>query len=399
VSFRTHLFAIAGSLVLLVPAGAQQEAATLEVWRAAVDAHRAGVLDQPARTVAGWTKSDLEKVIEAFERTAIAPGSPQDARDRRDAWLRRAILLHTDILALLRQPGGYALPPSDDRSVGLVADGIQLGVQRGTSQWAFTRRLVENLQDADAARLWFRATTALLQSWLDWPESGTHLAEGRKRFPDDAVLLLYEGTIHETYASPAIQTLEVPKDLTTPEPVHFATGSVFSLMNLQRPIRAMSWIFQSADIEMLEAERLLREAIRIDRDLAEAHIRLGRVLGQRGRRMEAIETLERGIQLATSPIVRYWGLVWLGHERRDAGRIPAAVEAFEQAAELYPRAPTPRLALSHLFYDRGDRARALAEYTKALEAEAGEDPRLAYEHMHVPTAGALVAELRTAFGS
>lgn len=396
---RTLLLAAAGWLVLLAPVAAQQDAATLEVWRAAVEAHRAGVLDQPVRTVAGWTKSDLERVLEAFEPTALVPGAPRDARDQRDAWLRRAILLHTDVLVLMRQPGGYALPPSGDRSVGLVADGIQVGVQRGTAQWEFTRRLVAGLQAADAARLWFRTTTAFLQSWLDWPESDAHLAEGRKRFPDDPILLLYEGTIHEMYASPAIQTLELPKELLTPEPVHFATGSVFSLMNLRGPVPAMSWVFQSADIETETAERLLRRAIGIDRGLAEAQIRLGHVLGQRGRHVEAIASLERGIQLTRSPLVRYWGLVWLGHERREAGRVAAAIEAFEQAAALYPQAQTPRLALSQLLYDRGDRARALAEYTTALAAAAGEDPRLAYEHTHVPAADTLLAELRAAFGS
>jgi tetratricopeptide (TPR) repeat protein len=404
---RALLFAALGCLVLLAPVAAQQDAATLPAWRAAVEAHRPGVLDQPVRTVAGWTKSDLEKVLEAFRQTALPPGAPRDARAQRDAWLRRAILLHTDILVLLRQPGGYPLPPSGDRSVGLVADGVQVGVQRGTAQWAFTRRLVEDLQDANAARTWFRATSAFLQSWQDWPESSAHLAEGRKRFPDDAVLLLYEGTIHETYASPAIQTLELPKELMTPEPVSFATGSVFSLANLNRPAPAMSWVFQSADIERLEAERLLRQAIGSDRNLAEAHVRLGHVLGQRGRHADAIDALERGLQLSRSPIVRYWALVWLGQARRDAGRIAPAIEAFEQAAALFPRAQTPRLGLSQLLYDRGDRARALAEYTTALAATgpstslgAGDDdPRLVYEHTHVPAAGVLVVELRTAFGS
>jgi hypothetical protein len=403
---RALLLAYAGWLVLLAPVAAQQEAASLQVWRAAVEAHRSGVLDQPVITVAAWTKSDLERVLEAFDQTSGAAGSSPSARD---VWLRRAILLHTDVLVLLRQPGGYGLPPSDDRSRGLVADGVQVGIQRGTVQWEFSRRLVERLQSAEAARLWFRATTAFLQSWLDWPESTVHLLEGRKRFPDDAVLLLYEGTIHETYASPAIQTLELPKELMTPEPVRFATGSVFSLPNLQRPTQAVQWVFQSAEIEAEEAARLLRQAVGIDRELAEAYIRLGHVLGQRGRRLEAIDWLERGIRLSRSPVVRYWGFLWLGQERREMDRIDAAIQAFEEAAKLYPRAQTPRLALSQIFYDRGDRARALAEYTTALTVATGvvpstslrvdEDPRLVYEQTHVPSSDALLADLRAAFGS
>jgi tetratricopeptide (TPR) repeat protein len=368
----------------------QRGAATLEAWRAAVENHRAGVLDQSVKTVSVWTKAELEDVLDAFKKSD---------RTNRDAWLRRAILLHTDVLVLLRQPIGYSLPASGDRSVGLVADGVQLGIQRGTVHWEFVRRLVEDLDDADAARLWFRATTAFLESWLDWPESSTHLAQGRKRFPDDPVLLLYEATIHETFASPAIQTLEPPKDLLTPEPVHFATGSVFSLMNLQRPTQAVSWIFQSAEIERQDAERLLRQAVSVDPKLAEAHVRLGHVLGDRGRHVEAIDSLERGIGMASSPLVRYWGLCWLGRERREAGRLPAAIEAFGQAAALFPRAQTPRLGLSQLLYDRGDRARAAAEYGAAAEAQSDEDPRLEYEQTHVPSADALIAELRSAFGS
>ena len=392
---RSLLLAFVSALVLhpaVEATSTQRKPATLEAWHAAVEDHRAGVLDEPVKTVSLWTKSELEHVLDAFKKSD---------RANRDAWLRRAILLHTDVLILLRQPIGYSLPAAGDQSVGLVADGVQLGVQRGTAQWEFVRRLVDDLDDADAARLWYRATTAFLESWLDWPESSTHLAQGRKRFPDDPVLLLYEATIHEVFASPAIQTLEPPKDLMTPEPVHFATGSVFSLMNLQRPTQAVSWIFQSAEVERQEAERLLRQAIVADPKLAEAHVRLGHVLGDRGRHVEAIDSLQRGVAIASSPLIRYWGLIWLGRERRAAGRVGPAVEAFEQAAALYPHAQTPRLGLSQLLYDRGDRERALAEYRSAgtEESQADDDPRLAYEHTHVPSADALVAELRSAFGS
>jgi tetratricopeptide (TPR) repeat protein len=382
-------------------AGAPQDrGATLDAWRAAIESHAPGRQDSAVTLVARWSRSDLEGVLEQLERTVAVSDQAR--------LLRRAIVLHTDLLVLLRGPSGYDLPADEDRSVGLVADAIQMGVRRGTVQWEFVRRLVDRLHEATSdraeadefVRLWYRATAAFLESWEDWPESDAHLAAAKRLLGEDPVLLLYEGTIHEAYAGPAIQSLEAPKELRPPEPVRFATGSIFSVPNLQRAAAKAVWVFQSADVETQEAARLFRQAIAKDPRLAEARVRLGHVLGMRGRPGEAAGELQQGIDLAASPLLRYWGLVFLGREQRRLGNDREAADAFARASALYPDAQSPRIGLSQIAYDRGDRDGALRDFQAIFTARTDRDfgdPRLVYGHTHVPGADAWLAELRTSF--
>ena len=399
---RSLLLAGAGVLVFVAGlAGAPQDRpATLEAWRGAIEGHVPGRLDPAVTMVARWSKSDLEGVLDEFGRNVPAADQAR--------LLRRALVLHTDLLVLLRTPAGYDLPANEDRSIGLVADAVQLGIQRGTVQWAFVRALAERLPAAtrnraaadDAVRLWYRATAAFLESWEDWPESEAHLASAKRLLGEDPILLMYEGTIHEAYASPAIQSLEPPKDLQPPESVHFATGSIFSMPNLQRAAAKAVWVFQSADVETQTAERLFRQALTKDSTLAEARIRLGHVLGLRDRPAEAVEQLERGIEAPAPPLLRYWGLLFLGREQRRLGKDREGAEAFTKAMGLYPEAQAPRLALSQIAYDGGDRSLALREFQAMVESRAeaaNADPRLGYEHTHVPDADAWLTDLRRSF--
>ncbi len=399
---RTLVLVGAGIVMLArgLTGAPQGREATFDRWRAAIESHAPGQLDSAVTAVSRWARSDLESALDR-----LAEAVPPSEQPR---LLRHAIVLHTDILVLLRRPEGYDLPADDDRSVGLVADAVQMGVKRGTVQWEFTRQLVDRLREAtsdpaeadEETRLWYRATTAFLESWEDWSESDAHLARAKRLLSDDPVLLLYEGTIHEAYAGPAIQSLELPKELRPPEPVHFATGSVFSMPNLQRAAATAVWVFQSADVETQQAERLFREAFASDPGLAEARIRLGHVLGMRDRPAEAVDQLRQGIDLAVSPLLRYWGLLFLGREQRRLGNDREAAAAFEQAVALYPQARAPRLGLSEIAYDSGDRDRALREFRTMLgspvDADAA-DPRLTYEHTHVPEADAWLTDLRVRF--
>ena len=118
----------------------------------------------------------------------------------------------------------------------------------------------------DDVRLWYRATAAFLQSWKEFSELEPHLEQARKRFPDDAVLLLYDGTLHEAYAEPRVQNL-------------FKGGRI------RRPM-------DDAKGEWRKAAVRFGEALRIDPGLTEARVRLSHVLGRQGRHAEA-ETVAR----------------------------------------------------------------------------------------------------------
>lgn len=63
--------------------------------------------------------------------------------------------------------------------------------------------------------------------------------------------------------------------------------------------------------------------------------------------------------------------VWhdLGILRHNAGDDPAAIQALARAEQLAPRDVRPRKALAALYWSRGDKTRATAEYRGLLELE------------------------------
>jgi tetratricopeptide (TPR) repeat protein len=392
------LLLVAGVLAAALPAAAQTAAPTFDAWRVAIERHAAGELDDAVTEVAAWPEAALGGLLDQFDLAVPAAERP--------LLLRRAIVLHTDLLVRLREPAGYALPgATEDRSVGLVADGVQVGVKSGTTHWQFARALVERLRgsavDSSATendiRLWYRATTAFLQTWEDWNEATVHLDRAKRLFAGDPVLSMYEGTIREAYASPRIQSLEPPQQLEAAEPVHFHTGSVFGLARIQRSGGGVVWVFDPPDIELERAEELYRKALAQDPDLVEARIRLGRVLGMRGQHAAAVAELRRSLTQAPPPLLEYWALLFLGRELRAAGDPSAAAEAYERAVALDPSVQAPRLGLSQLAYDRGDRAGALEQFQLGFlpgSKRSAFDPRLAYDHGHAPSSDALLAEWR-----
>jgi hypothetical protein len=82
------------------------------------------------------------------------------------------------------------------------------------------------------------------------------------------------------------------------------------------------------------------------------------------------------------------------------GNAQAAATAFRQAAAIYPDAQAPRLGMSQLALDRGDRAAALEAFQAGVASAPNRgaiDPRLAYDHAHAPGTDELLDELRRTF--
>jgi tetratricopeptide (TPR) repeat protein len=72
-------------------------------------------------------------------------------------------------------------------------------------------------------------------------------------------------------------------------------------------------------------------------------------------------------------LLQYYGQMFLGAEAAALDLTDEARRAFERAAELYPDAQSPRLAISALATRMGDRAEAVAVIQPVL---SGDDPRL-----------------------
>ena len=89
---------------------------------------------------------------------------------------------------------------------------------------------------------------------------------------------------------------------------------------------------------------------------------LGALLGQSGRLIEAIESLERASAIDSNPTY----LTQLGAVYRLAGRLDAAAESFGRILEIEPEFPDARLNLASILMDAGADAHALPLLEEAL---------------------------------
>jgi tetratricopeptide (TPR) repeat protein len=151
--------------------------------------------------------------------------------------------------------------------------------------------------------------------------------------------------------------------------------------------------------ELRRAERLFRESLERDPGRTEARIRLGRVLGQRGRHQDAIEELRKAAMATKNRLLLYYANLFLGAEADALGLAEESRRAYERATELYPLAQSPRLGISALAARAGDRSGALAAIESVLSADqpkAADDPWWSYYTSQTRDLEGVVAALHIA---
>ena len=308
------------------------------------------------------------------------------SRAEADRTLKRAAVLHADVAAMHRIADGYSLP-SDGRPVVVGNDGQRVGEGGGTVHWGFGRRLLDLRPPDDEVRLWYQATAAFLQSWDEYSELEPHLKRGRELFPRDPVLLLYEGALHEAYAEPRIQNLYDARPPSDPG---------LHAPNVRSPAATEVKPIDDPNAEWRAAGARFEKALTIDPGLAAARIRLAHVRGVQGRHEEAATELRRCVGEPLSPLMQYYAWMLLGREERALGRRDAAREAFARAMALCPAAQSPRLGLSLVARDAGDRATALGILDLlSKRASMGVDPWWGYSRGASPAeADELFSEMR-----
>jgi Flp pilus assembly protein TadD len=280
--------------------------------------------------------------------------------------LRRAMMLHTDVVTLAAQLAGAA-GGSVSTTASLrvfVGDGSSLGAENVSLHWELARQLanrVTPVAGADAfVRAWYAATVALSHSTESF--DSIQLQAALRTCPGDARLLFLAGCEREAFAAPLFQ--------------EFAKAFRQSRM---RPA------FGDASDELVNAERYFRQALVADPALHEAGMRLGRVLGQRGQHVEAAALLSRALAAPLDTPTAYFASLFLGAELEAMGRVADARDAYERASTLMPRARVPHLALASVLRQLGDREAASGRLTRALAVERDEDivePWFAYRRAH-----------------
>jgi tetratricopeptide (TPR) repeat protein len=373
----------------------------VQIWVDAVQSHRAGMPDEATRRIASWTSEQLEEItIElasllklmaeprgnvfsvwvedgrksgnrrvvysgseldrlrrmaraAGGRDANAPPSPGDEARiaaAQNRVVKRGAAVHTTI-ALNRpeQIETRAANPFTTKSDGIVqfTDGQQLGVDNRANHWRFARRLLDLVtphpsRDSDV-RDWYRASCAALLARTQL--HADHFDQAVRLFPDDPQLLLFAGSFHESLSAASVQA--------------FIRSAV--------PPRGVVLRVGSTRTELGRAESFYRRALTIDPAADEARVRLGRVLSRQERSADALGELRR-VNPSASPILQYYRALFAGEAAEALGRPDDARAAYERAAELYPLAQAPPLALSQLAMRAGDTTRASNMITNVLSA-------------------------------
>jgi tetratricopeptide (TPR) repeat protein len=385
------------------PAGADVEAATIAVWSrddlrttvATLQSLRDAL--QKARQADG-TRPDLQYIytrggyrLSAQQAQTLLGLTDEEAR-RGDTnrLLRRGAMLHSDI-AMLAQDGlvsaaGPTVPGTTPVGATiLVSDGRVRGPDDTDRHWLMARWLVAAMTPDPSrdewVRQWYRAAAARMRRDSLLATAEPLLERARQLFPTDAFFPFHAGCLHEALASPPIQ-------------------SVIGSAGPQRGGRVAAML---SGPHWEQAARDFASALVLQPSWPEARVRLGRVLGLRGRHKEAAATLRRALDETHDLPLVYFGSLFLGAEEQALGREAEARASYERARTCRPGAQAPRLAISQLARRAGDRVQALAELRAVLTLPSDEvsryDPLWDYHVSRTSEADILFTELRSQLGA
>jgi tetratricopeptide (TPR) repeat protein len=274
--------------------------------------------------------------------------------------LRRAAILHADVgmlaPAAMVAPGEVGRPTGGlERFCMEISDGQEIDLRQSAIHWEIARMLLDfvrprGVDHADPGhdemvRQWYRATAAWMQLREDHDK--LHLDRARAIFPSDPDILFLSACQHEAYAGVPIQT--AVRSAILPTGVTLDVGS--------------------ERVELREAEGLFRRVLEIKPDYAEARLRYGRVLGGLGKHAEAAAELRRALAGLADRQMLYLAELFLGGEEEALGNRDSARLAYQQAADLFPLAQSPLVALSQLARRSNDRAGALREIARLFAFE------------------------------
>jgi tetratricopeptide (TPR) repeat protein len=131
-----------------------------------------------------------------------------------------------------------------------------------------------------------------------------------------------------------------------------------------------------------EAEQAFRRALAVSPGLAEARLRLARVLHELGRNDEALGTLSPLLERGSDPWVSYLARLFAGAACERLGRPAEAAAHYSVAVAIGPACQSARVALSHALRRAGDRTGSVvaAAEVARLRPVPGGDPWWDYRY-------------------
>lgn len=227
---------------------------------------------------------------------------------------------------------------------------------------------------AQASQLVTLLSVWLLQLRGELPAIQAPLARAQQRFPDDPFVALAVGSLHEAHAAPHV----------------LVEGSVGRQGNLEK------WRQEERAFRLDQALGAYRKAIALDPELAEAHLRMGRVLLAMGRPAEAEAAFTRVPESTADKRWRYLAEMFRADAADARGDRAEARARYDAALQVWPEAQSPSIALSRMAATDGEWTAAQARL-EALVPRAGgraEDPWWAYGFGQAWRIDAGVATLR-----
>jgi tetratricopeptide (TPR) repeat protein len=379
------------------PASQKIESKTekIKVWRQAALQHRSGHPDSAAVQIGAWRTKDLESVFSFISKLAaqtpsslkhtLAKASSRQMLQLSDQEaqqgdlsrvLKQGALLHTDIAMLDLGTSEF----HDAREgMGAFIDG-HIFVFPKTPHWEYARRLIDLVSPSpsrDPAVLrWYLATIAFMEERGLLGYAGHNIEHALEKFPADPGILFYAGTLHETWASPAHQNV-----------MQSAGAKV---------------LYGSKEAELKLAKQFFEKAVTLNPNLSEARLHLGRVLGLLGNHENAVAQLQQASAALNDRQRSYYAALYLGLEFEMLCRRSEARAQYERAAELYPAAQSPLLALSQLARSEDDVKSALTALDRVFALPRGDlwkdDPWWVYNQAHARDSVALIDEMYRILG-
>jgi tetratricopeptide (TPR) repeat protein len=255
-------------------------------------------------------------------------------------------------------------------------------------QLATARELLDSLPDGPERRSWQRdwllVAGYLLEEQARLPEARRFFEEAERLSPNDAAVLLAQGTVAEVLSLlPELQprTREVPP--------------VGSPMLPELDERGQRDRFEARALDLYE-RALARQA-----DLLEARLRRGRIRELRGQTRDAAADLEAVAHQATEPYLQSLAWLFLGDIEEREGRTEGAVERYRAALAARAGFQTARVALAHALQRLG-RVRAAEQGIVESLSGAAQDPEDPWVGYHLGLAwrrGAALDALRGRLGS
>jgi tetratricopeptide (TPR) repeat protein len=370
------------------------------VWTEAARTHRAGSIDEPLRTIAAWTPDRVSGVIPGLlaqlrQLLERSDGAPTTELTALAALLTRGLSLHTDI-ALAERDALAERSSTKGGAAILLRDGQEVKRVDRSRHWLIARQIAAALAAVPGERprtlAWYRAIANGLQAGGDYDLAAVHLAQAVASFADDALLRLYQGTLHQAMGDPRIEPHVRRAD---PRAMEIAriTGN-------ERPewsrTSGLRYVPPPARRQLEAAAREFRRALATDPALHEARIRLAHVLGALGDDQEAADTVRAVPAAPLAPFLEFYAGMVLGRSEEHLARYQEAGAAYARAAGRFPNAPSARIGRSRAALGEGRVADALAVIADITTDErvADDDPWLRYLQHHEPDGASMLEAWR-----